>query len=683
MGGNKVQKTASPKERDLTDSSENVAAGFAALLSGSMKPSTDLKGQNSKISQNGEEKQSADHPLQNTQNPNGMVGVLGYGTMVLPLLAQSTLQSDRSAGKEENFGNDASNSALVNGVPLSTTAVAMSMGMTASTSNGDTSKIAELDKYRQVIGELLDSLSGEITAVSPKETALASESSGTNSVSQDMAKVVQGWTTVLSDIDQERSETSGQAIPLNSSATEGLNVSEVLSGTMPSAKGNSLSGESAGGNSLSQDTDKVLQDWSSVLGDVAQERPGTSGQATPLNSSATNGLNFSEALSGKMPSAKGNSQSGEDPGANSLSQNVGKGVQLRTMVTGDEVAREGSVTSSQATSLNSSETKGRNYSESLSGKMPSAKENFLSIESVGANSLSQAMVKDVRGQAIVTGSSLLETLSPQLSLGGEGVKGGKASQRIRQTIPTEIGQSDSLAEGSKDPLLKQAQGNELNSEAARPKNVAFQATLQQQAEEMGPTETKTAKLLQGVGGHEVLKAESEKISELSGNDVQNLNASVGVGVVSNPTAVNGADGKTVAVPVWEQISTVIRGQVLNKAQDLKQLDIQLHPADLGKIQIDLRWENGQVHLEVQASQAATGQLLQNQLPDLRQALANQGVNCGMLQMGQGGAGQHNSHGESRRTLSQNAPNNDEEDIITGTIPLFSGEEGTNRINVTA
>jgi flagellar hook-length control protein FliK len=167
-------------------------------------------------------------------------------------------------------------------------------------------------------------------------------------------------------------------------------------------------------------------------------------------------------------------------------------------------------------------------------------------------------------------------------------------------------------------------------------------------------------------------------------DVQSPNSSAGIGIASNLVAANVAGGKTIAIPVYEQISAVFREQTMNKSQDLKQLDIQLHPADLGKIQIGMRWENGQVHLVVQASEAATGQLLQNQLSELRQNLMNQGVNCGSLQMGQGGERQQQSQGdESRRAFNQNTHSNENEDIITFINPLSLEQDGSNRINVTA
>jgi flagellar hook-length control protein FliK len=251
--------------------------------------------------------------------------------------------------------------------------------------------------------------------------------------------------------------------------------------------------------------------------------------------------------------------------------------------------------------------------------------------------------------------------------------------------PDQIYSFDLMSEKGLNPLTSPMKGTDLNPVAAQLKDTAFLASLQQKSGEMSPSGTKTAKALQGTFDQEVPKIEDTKSGESSGtDDVQNQNLSAGVVVASNTLSLNAADGKTVAVPVWEQVSTAVREQILNKSQDLKQLDIQLHPADLGKIQIDLRWENGQVHLQVQASEAATGQILQSHLSDLRQSLSDQGVNCGMFQMGQGGGNQNNPHGDdSRRTSAQNALSNQEEDVVSAVVPLAVGQEGTHRINITA
>ncbi|GAB6173447.1 flagellar hook-length control protein FliK [Paradesulfitobacterium aromaticivorans] len=96
-------------------------------------------------------------------------------------------------------------------------------------------------------------------------------------------------------------------------------------------------------------------------------------------------------------------------------------------------------------------------------------------------------------------------------------------------------------------------------------------------------------------------------------------------------ALNGSKGP---LPVWDKIAEAVREH--RNSPEVKELQIQLHPAELGKIKVFLHWQDGQVNLQVQASESATGALLQHSLSDLRQALEQAGVSCGLLQSGLGG-----------------------------------------------
>ncbi|HBV85990.1 MAG TPA: hypothetical protein DEF42_04830 [Desulfosporosinus sp.] len=166
---------------------------------------------------------------------------------------------------------------------------------------------------------------------------------------------------------------------------------------------------------------------------------------------------------------------------------------------------------------------------------------------------------------------------------------------------------------------------------------------------------------------------------------QNQDINPGIGLEGKIQAVSVAEGKTSGIPVWEQISNVFRERVSSRNHELKELDIQLHPADLGRIRIGLRWENGQVHLQVHASEAATSQILQSQLTELRNTLTNQGVNCGTLQMGQQGREQQqnqNHQEQFHRTQDSNTNLIEDEDPLT-VLNLPSHADLNNRINVTA
>ena len=572
-GGNKLEKTSTPKGKDVSDSPENVAAVFAAMLSGFMNSNVDPKGQNSKGGQESEEKQRAGNPVQSVQNPNGQGSMLGYGDFALSNLFQPMLQSDLPAGKEANSGNDVSqgtgglataNEAMLNLVSLVSDEVSAQSGMTTSKPQGDNPGITELDKYRQVIADLLVALSGEITDPSLKGNRLSLEGAGTMDLRQEMTKIVQGWMTVTD-------EDAKNAFALRGNVTGG----------QAQAKG-----EVEGA--------KALQ----------------GGNEIRANSSSTQMIDRLEAL----------------------------------------------------------------FREIGESTATSPKVNPLSSESSGPKVTRQDMAKIVEGWMKVTdnpalnakAATLLAALNPFLRQGAEDAK---APQGMNEMIEAEGSILAPEAKGSSRSFMKPLNGTDLDLVAKQVKDTAFLTNVLQKSEGMVSQ-----------------KGDSAQSTELSGvKDLNNLNSSAGIGMASNLVAANVADGKTIALPVWEQISTAFREQVTNRHQELKELDIQLHPEELGKIRIFLRWESGQVHLQVNATEAVTGQLLQNQLSELRQNLTSQGVNCGSLQMGQGGERQQQPQGdEAQRMFHQsNTLPNEDEDLISIINPLYLGQGGINHINVTA
>ncbi|MFZ3130497.1 MAG: flagellar hook-length control protein FliK, partial [Desulfosporosinus sp.] len=301
----------------------------------------------------------------------------------------------------------------------------------------------------------------------------------------------------------------------------------------------------------------------------------------------------------------------------------------------------------------------------------SPKGNSISSENNGIMDIRQVIAKIAQGLKAFTGDV---SGNGQVPNDQRGLKPplGALNQQTGSAIATqgingvEVGTAPT-GKGSSEPPIEQLKGTYVDPVGTQVRDTAFPKDVRRKPEGNGMDFRST-----------------QSVEPSAVHDVQNQNSNTDIGVVSNSVAANIAGGKTVAIPVWEQISTAFREQVLNRHQALKELDIQLHPVDLGKIQIAMRWENGQVHLVIQASEATTGQLLQNQLSDLRQNLTNQGVNCGMLQMGQGGEQRQNHRGdESRRRLNHNFNLNEDENQIPVIDPLFLGQDGNNRINVTA
>ncbi|WP_375057627.1 flagellar hook-length control protein FliK [Zobellella sp. DQSA1] len=80
-------------------------------------------------------------------------------------------------------------------------------------------------------------------------------------------------------------------------------------------------------------------------------------------------------------------------------------------------------------------------------------------------------------------------------------------------------------------------------------------------------------------------------------------------------------------------------------QNLQEADIRLSPSDLGGLRIQLRMEQGEVHVQFLASQPQARELLEQALPRLREMLVQQGLNLGQGLVG-GFGGQQGSQQQS-------------------------------------
>jgi flagellar hook-length control protein FliK len=134
---------------------------------------------------------------------------------------------------------------------------------------------------------------------------------------------------------------------------------------------------------------------------------------------------------------------------------------------------------------------------------------------------------------------------------------------------------------------------------------------------------------------------------------------------------------------WEQVLDILKKQEF-KTQEVKELSIQLQPAELGKVNVSLRMENGQVHLVMNASEQATGVILQSHMQELKNGLMQMGVACGSFEMnyrqsGEGGSGQDSS----RRSGSYHYQTDEEIPALTGNSSYFSFSGSGSRINVSA
>ncbi|MCU1374431.1 MAG: hypothetical protein JWO68_1717, partial [Actinomycetia bacterium] len=72
------------------------------------------------------------------------------------------------------------------------------------------------------------------------------------------------------------------------------------------------------------------------------------------------------------------------------------------------------------------------------------------------------------------------------------------------------------------------------------------------------------------------------------------------------------------------------------------LVLELHPAELGAVRVELSLDSGIVHLGLRAEEAATGQLLRAALPELRSQLEAAGVSAGRVAVDSGQAGRRDA-----------------------------------------
>ena len=118
---------------------------------------------------------------------------------------------------------------------------------------------------------------------------------------------------------------------------------------------------------------------------------------------------------------------------------------------------------------------------------------------------------------------------------------------------------------------------------------------------------------------------------------------------SNPQSAE----KTSAEPlqIMEQLLDALKRQDWTPTKEVRELSIQLQPAELGKVNITMKLENGSLNLIFNTSEQTTGLLLQNSIQDLKNSLAQLGVTCGSFEMNYQPDGQP---GDEARPMEQYA-----------------------------
>jgi len=126
-----------------------------------------------------------------------------------------------------------------------------------------------------------------------------------------------------------------------------------------------------------------------------------------------------------------------------------------------------------------------------------------------------------------------------------------------------------------------------------------------------------------------------------------------------------------AMRVMEQVLEVLQKQDLKPLKEVKELTIQLQPAELGKVNISLKMENGSLNLVINTSEQTTGMLLQNSIQDLKDSLAQIGVTCGSFEMNYQSEGQQGTWAQFTEQYTENRIYNEDYDSDLTETEMFS------------
>lgn len=197
------------------------------------------------------------------------------------------------------------------------------------------------------------------------------------------------------------------------------------------------------------------------------------------------------------------------------------------------------------------------------------------------------------------------------------------------------------------------------------------------------------------GSGEALQEKGRSSQPTSGNETDaQESVTEGIGIFSqtkeNVQLHAKVENKT-DLPIWAQVARDIHEKAFQARPNIRELDIQLHPAELGQIRLSLRWEDGQVHVRMIASELGTGQMLQSNLSELKDNLTQLGIQCGMLEMGLGDQQKNSREQQGKEASAQTRDNREESQEIKSSLELddlsgigiLEAKESRNRINVTA
>ena len=147
-------------------------------------------------------------------------------------------------------------------------------------------------------------------------------------------------------------------------------------------------------------------------------------------------------------------------------------------------------------------------------------------------------------------------------------------------------------------------------------------------------------------------------------------------------AVDGTDEAATtarSAPVAEQVLDAVL-PMRDHADGDYNVKLELHPADLGRVELTVELHDGVLSVHMQADSAAARDVLQHQLGKLRDMLQERGVRTGSLDVGEqrDRTAPHDRQADERDASSSGTPNAESESTAAPT-----GARRTSSVNTTS
>ncbi len=159
--------------------------------------------------------------------------------------------------------------------------------------------------------------------------------------------------------------------------------------------------------------------------------------------------------------------------------------------------------------------------------------------------------------------------------------------------------------------------------------------------------TLAAQVLNGQGGEQTEETPTTKAE--TGNSQTPMAAAFGANVNVTESVKSAGEVKPANASPVQQIADQVQ-MTLNRGEN--SATIRLQPAELGGVRIRMQVQDGQLHLSIEADKSGTGQLIDQQLGNLRQSLENSGMRIGDLAVLAGGRGQNGVEAMQREAAQQ-------------------------------